>query len=123
VSAPSNTAVDNIAKGLLARGVHILRVGNTSKVNQAIFPHTPEGKLANSRQQKEIKELKIRAEQFRKMALKYKRSFGKAEREQRNLLFKEVKLIRAEIKKLQAYNEEKLVSDAGSDPGNTDRPL
>jgi len=46
------------------------------------------------------------------MALKYKRSFGKAEREQRALLFKEVKSIRMEIKKLQAYNEEKLFEEA-----------
>jgi superfamily I DNA and/or RNA helicase len=46
------------------------------------------------------------------MALKYKRSFGKAEREQRGLLFKEVRNIRDEIKKLQAYNEEKLFVDA-----------
>jgi len=112
VSAPSNTAVDNIAKGLLVAGVKILRAGNTSKTDELIFPHTPEGKLANSRQLKEIKELKIRAEQFRKMALKYKRSFGKAEREQRNLLFKEVKNIRAEIRKLQEYNEEKLYAEA-----------
>ncbi len=112
VSAPGNTAVDNIAKGLLQRGVKLLRVGNTTKVDDAIFAHTPEGKLNNSRQQKEIKQLKIRAEEFRKMALKYKRSFGKAEREQRNLLFKEVKNIRTEIKQLQAYNEEKLFTEA-----------
>ena len=112
VSAPSNTAVDNIAKGLLAKQLNILRVGNASKTDEAIFTHTPEGKLANSKQQKEIKQLKIRAEEFRKMALKYKRSFGKAEREQRNLLFKEVKNIRTEIKKLQAYNEEKLFTEA-----------
>lgn len=112
VSAPSNTAVDNIAKGLLKQGIEVLRVGNTSKVDETIFLHTPEGRLSNSKQQKEIKELKIRAEQFRKMALKYKRSFGKAEREQRNLLFKEVKNIRTEIKKLQAYNEEKLYTEA-----------
>ena len=52
---------------------------------------------ARKQLQKEIKQLKIRAEEFRKMALKYKRSFGKAEREQRNLLFKEVKNIRTEI--------------------------
>ena len=90
----------------------LLRVGNTSKVDETIFSHTPEGHLNNSKQQKEIKQLKIRAEEFRKMALKYKRSFGKAEREQRNLLFKEVKNIRTEIKKLQAYNEEKLYSEA-----------
>jgi superfamily I DNA and/or RNA helicase len=112
VSAPSNTAVDNIAKGLIAQHAKILRVGNTSKVDESIFAHTPEGKLNNSKQLKEIKQLKIRAEEFRKMALKYKRSFGKAEREQRNLLFKEVKNIRTEIKTLQAYNEEKLYTEA-----------
>ncbi|MGC4104082.1 AAA domain-containing protein [Ferruginibacter sp.] len=112
VAAPSNTAVDNIAKGLIAKNVQLLRVGNTSKVDEDIFQHTPEGKLSNSKQLKEIKQLKIRAEEFRKMALKYKRSFGKAEREQRNLLFKEVKNIRTEIKSLQAYNEEKLYSEA-----------
>jgi ATP-dependent RNA/DNA helicase IGHMBP2 len=112
ITAPSNTAVDNIAKGLLRQGVKLLRVGNTSKVDEAIFAHTPEGKLNNSKALKEIKQLKIRAEEFRKMALKYKRSFGKAERDQRNLLFKEVKNIRTEIKKLQVYNEEKLFEEA-----------
>ena len=112
VSAPTNTAVDNIAKGLIKQGMQLLRVGNTSKVDAAIFEHTPEGKLSNSKQLKEIKQLRIRAEEFRKMALKYKRSFGKADREQRNLLFKEVKNIRAEIKQLQAYNEEKLYREA-----------
>jgi predicted DNA helicase len=112
VSAPSNTAVDNIAKGLIQQGVKVLRIGNASKADEAIFSHTPEGRLTNSKQQKEIKQLKIRAEEFRKMALKYKRSFGKAEREQRQLLFKEVKNIRNEIKKIQAYNEEKLFEEA-----------
>ncbi len=112
VSAPSNTAVDTIAKGLIDAGIQLLRAGNSSKVDQTIFSHTPEGRLNNSKQQKEIKQLKQRAEEFRRMALKYKRSFGKAEREQRNLLFKEVKNIRTEIKKLQAYNEEKLFNEA-----------
>lgn len=112
VTAPSNTAVDHIAKELIRQGVKVLRVGNASKVDETIFAHTPEGRLANSKEQKEIKQLKIRAEEFRRMALKYKRSFGKAEREQKALLFKEVKTIRSDIKKLQAYNEEKLFSEA-----------
>ena len=67
------------------------------------------------------------------MALKYKRHFGKAEREQRNLLFKEVKNIRQEIKKIQVYQEEKMfeqaqviagtpigIHDAGCKPGSFD---
>ena len=112
VSAPSNTAVDHIAKGLLGYKVNLLRVGNASKADEAIFAHTPEGRLANSKQQKEIRQLKQRAEEFRRMALKYKRGFGKAEREQRQLLFKEVKSLRTEIKKLQAYNEAKLIEEA-----------
>ena len=112
VSAPSNTAVDHIAKGLIRKGLQVLRVGNTSKVDEEVFAYTPEGKLANAKQQKEIKELKKRAEEFRRMALKYKRSFGKAEREQRNLLFREVKSIRTQLKNLQAYNEEKLYREA-----------
>jgi ATP-dependent RNA/DNA helicase IGHMBP2 len=112
VSAPSNTAVDNIARKLIKNNMHILRVGNTSKVGEDIFSSTPEGKLANAKQQKEIRELKKRAEEFRRMALQYKRNFGKAEREQRDLLFREVKNLRTEIKKLHAYNEEKLYSEA-----------
>lgn len=112
LSAPSNTAVDHIAKGLIKQGVQVLRVGNLGKTDTELLPYTTEGKLANSKDQKEIKELKKRAEEFRRMALKYKRNFGKAEREQRNLLFKEVKQIRAQIKQIQQYNEEKLFSAA-----------
>ncbi|MBL7765640.1 MAG: AAA family ATPase [Chitinophagaceae bacterium] len=112
VSAPSNTAVDNIAKGLLARGIALLRVGNSSKIDEALLPHTPEGRLSDRSIQKEIKDLKKRAEEFRKMALQYKRRFGRAEREQRNLLFKEVKNIRNEIRKMLSYHEEKLYTQA-----------
>jgi len=112
VAAPSNTAVDNIARGLLKQNVKLLRVGNAGKADELVYAHTPEGKMVNSKQQKEIKQLTQRADEFRRMALKYKRSIGKAEREQRQLLFKEVKELRAEIKKLKTYNEEKLYEEA-----------
>lgn len=112
VTAPSNTAVDNVAKGLIQYGTNILRVGNTVKVDSEIYPHTPEGKLKDSKERKEIKNLKIRAEELRKMAVQYKRSFGKSEREQRSLLFREVKTIRKEIRDLREYAEEKLFEHA-----------
>ena len=112
VAAPSNTAVDNIAKGLLINQVKLLRVGNTLKVDQAIFPFTPEGKMQDAKEQKEIKKLKIRAEELRRMSYQYKRNFGKEEREQRALLQKEVKSIRKEIRALRDYFDEKLYEQA-----------
>ncbi len=112
VSAPSNTAVDNIAKGLIKQQINILRVGNLSKVDAEIFPFTSEGKMLESKQQKEIKNLKIRAEELRKMANQYKRRFGKDERDQRNLLIREVKNIRKEIRDLRNYFEDQLFEKA-----------
>lgn len=112
VSAPSNAAVDHIAKELLQQGVKILRVGNTLKVDETIYPHTSEGGMQGSKEQKQIKRLKIQAEELRKMALQYKRNFGKEERAQRSLLLKEVKRIRKEIKDIRAYFDEKLMDAA-----------
>lgn len=112
VTASSNTAVDNVAKGLMRKSIGILRLGNTLKVDDSIFSSTPEGKMQEAKESKEIKKLKIRAEELRKMSYQYKRSFGKAEREQRNALIKEVKRLRKEIRDIQDYFDEKLFEKA-----------
>lgn len=112
VTAPSNTAVDNIAKGLVIQGVKILRVGNSLKVDDVIFPYTPEGKMEGAKEHKEIKKLKIRTEELRRMSYQYKRNFGRDEREQRGLLLKEVKIIRKEIRDIRNYFDAKLFDQA-----------
>ncbi len=112
VTAPSNAAVDNVAKGLLKYDVSILRVGNTSKVDDEIFTHTLEGRMKESKENKEIKKLKIRAEELRRMSYQYKRNFGKAEREQRRALMQEVKRIRKEIKDIREYSADKCFKQA-----------
>lgn len=112
VSAPSNTAVDHISFQLISRNLNLLRIGNSSKVKNELIPYTPEGKLRETNLDKEIKKLRIRADELNKMANQYKRNFGKDERNQRNLLIKEVKSIRAEIRQLKQYNENKIFEAA-----------
>ena len=112
VSAASNSAVDHIARQLIAQRLNVLRLGNTIKVDETVMPYTPEGKMRGHNYQKEIKNLKIRAEELRKMATQYKRRFGKDERDQRKLLLNEVKNIRQEIKDLQRYAEDRFLEEA-----------
>ena len=102
-SAPSNAAIDHLAKQLIDKGLKVLRLGNTAKVNLEVWKHTPEGILSLEKHNKKIKKLKIQAAEYRKMAQQYKRNFGKEEREQRKLLYKEVYAIRDEIKALTNY--------------------
>jgi len=100
VAAPSNAAVDHLAEGLIKSELKIIRLGNTLKAKESIWKFTPEGILSQPDLAKQLKKLRIRADEYRRMAGQYKRQFGKEEREQRNLLHKEVKAIRGEIQQL-----------------------
>lgn len=106
IAAPSNTAVDHLGLQLVKTKVPFLRVGNNTKVNEALLPYTIEGKMEQAKLKTTIKNLRIQSEQLRKMSHQYKRNFGKAERDQRKLLMQEVKNIRSEIKALQRAFEE-----------------
>lgn len=94
---PSNAAADHLTEKLDLAGVNVLRIGNVSKIDGKVFEHTFDYIIKNSEEQKEIQRLKKQAAEYRRMALKYKRNFGREEREQRNLLLKEAKDIRKEI--------------------------
>lgn len=112
VSAPSNAAVDLIALQIKNLQIPFLRIGNQTKVHDDIFENTPEGMIKNSKLQTDIKKLRIRSEDLRKMANQYKRRFGKDERDQRKLLIEEVKLIRKQIKDIQHFFEEDIFEKA-----------
>lgn len=112
VTAPSNTAVDHVMMQLIKQNIACLRIGNQSKMQAAILPHTIEGKLTNESEAKQIKKLRIQANEYRKMAYQYKRNFGKAERDQRKLLQLEVKNIRKEIKAISRFFADKCIEKA-----------
>ncbi|MEX6688988.1 AAA domain-containing protein [Danxiaibacter flavus] len=112
VVAPSNTAVDLLSEKLSEEGLNVLRVGNPAKVSDRLMALTLDSKMSEHSSMKVIKSLKRQANEFRNMAQKYKRNFGKAEREQRKALFDEARKIMNEVGKTEQYIIDDLIAKA-----------
>jgi len=111
ISAASNTATDVFAKACHLKGIPTLRIGNPAKMDNALLKLTIEGRLEELKAYHEIRDLRKRAAELRKMGGKYKRKFGFDEREQRRLLFSEAKKMAMEAVKLETYYTEKLIDE------------
>ena len=112
VAAPSNTAVDLLSEKLSEEGLNVLRVGNPARVSERLMALTLDSKVAAHSSVKEIKRLKKQAGEFKEMAHKYKRSFGRAEREQRKALFDEAYKIMKDVDKMEQYIIDDVTSKA-----------
>ncbi|MHA4806771.1 AAA domain-containing protein [Flavitalea flava] len=112
VVAPSNTAVDLLSEKLSNEGLNTLRIGNPARVSQKLMALTLDSKMAEHPGMKEIRKLKKQANEFRDMAHKYKRSFGRAERDQRKALFDEARNILKSIGNTEQYIIDDLITKA-----------
>jgi Superfamily I DNA and RNA helicases and helicase subunits len=112
VVAPSNTAVDLLSEKLSDEGLNVLRVGNPARVSERLLSLTLDHKMSEHSHMKEIKRLKKQASAYLDMAHKYKRNFGKAERDQRKALFAEARNIMKEVDNSEQYITDDLVSRA-----------
>jgi len=112
VVAPSNTAVDLLSEKLDEIGLNVLRIGNPVRVTERLQRLTLESRMAEHGQMKDIKKLKKNASEFKNMAHKYKRNFGKAEREQRKALFDEAHRITRDATKIEEFISDDVISKA-----------
>ncbi|QQT25361.1 AAA domain-containing protein [Sphingobacterium spiritivorum] len=112
VTAPSNTAVDLLTEKLHETGVKVVRIGNPVKVSEQLHELTLDGKLESHPMQKELKTIRKKADVFRDMAKKYKRNFGKAERDQRKALFQEAKNLMKEAEQIAQYIQNDILDQA-----------
>lgn len=112
VVAPSNTAVDLLSEKLSEEGLNVLRVGNPARVSERLSSLTLDSRMTEHASMKEIKRLKKQANEFRDMAHKYKRNFGKAEREQRKALFDEARNIMKSVENTEQYIMDDLMAKA-----------
>jgi hypothetical protein len=112
VVAPSNTAVDLLSEKLADEGLNVLRIGNPARVSEKLMSLTLDSKMTLHKDNKLIRELKKQASAYKDMAHKYKRSFGKAERDQRKALFNEAHRIMKDVGATEQFIIDDLVSKA-----------
>jgi len=103
IVAPSNTAVDVLTERLDAVGVLVTRIGNPVKISEHLQELSLDAQVDQHPANKEVKILKKKARAYTDMAQKYKRSFGRSEREQRKALFDEARKITKEIGDIQDF--------------------
>ena len=112
VVGPSNTAVDLLTEKMADEGLNVLRVGNPARVSDKLMSLTLDSRTAAHASMKEVRALKKQANEYRNMAHKYKRNFGRTEREQRKALFDEAHKIIREVGKTEEYIQRDLISKA-----------
>lgn len=112
VCSPSNAAADLLTEKLSNTGLNVVRIGSISRVDEELLSHTLDEQLKSDKEYTEIKKLKKQANEYRRMASQYKRSFGKAEREQRNMMYKMAREMSEDAMKYEDALIEKLLDDA-----------
>jgi len=103
VAAASNAAVDLLAEKLTQQGIRVLRIGHPARVTEEVVASTIDARLAQHNDAKLLKDLRKKAEEYRKMGLKYKRNFGRSERQQRKLMLDEARNLKDDARMLEDH--------------------
>jgi superfamily I DNA and/or RNA helicase len=112
VSAPSNTAADLLTERLAGAGINVVRVGNVSRVDEAVLAHTLDVRLSQHPESRNIKKVKIQAAEYRRQARQHKRSFGYEERREREHLKHQARELEAWANTLEERLVEEILTGA-----------
>jgi len=112
VCAPTNTAVDLLCEKLNKLGISVLRLGHPARINEDLLSTSLDGKISSSPYYKDIKNLRKNAQEYFRMAGKYKRVFGKEDAQQRASFYAEAKNCLKEARLLEDYITDSLLKDS-----------
>ena len=101
VCAPSNSAVDLIVEKLHQKQVPVTRLGHPARVTEEIEKHTLDAQITQNPLFKELKKIRKKGEELRRLGKQYKRSFGRAEAQERKLMLQEARFLKAEGRRLE----------------------
>lgn len=103
VCAPSNLAVDLLVEKLVWEGVNVVRLGHPARISEVVLRHSLDVAVATHPQHRDIKNLRKEADQTRRQALKFKRTFNKAKRDERKMLLWEARELQREAKRIEKF--------------------
>jgi ATP-dependent RNA/DNA helicase IGHMBP2 len=103
VCAPTNSAVDLLTERLVALGISVLRLGHPARISEDLLNSSVDGQIAASPYFKDIRNLRRNAEEYFRMAGKYKRTFGKEDARQRAAFYAEARSSLKEARLLEDF--------------------
>lgn len=112
VCAQSNAAVDLLVEKLEEQQVSVLRLGHPARLTPQVIENSLDVKISKHAFFKELKSIRKKEEEYKRMASQYKRSFGKEERFQRDLLRKEARQYRDDAKRIEREITDDLIASA-----------
>jgi ATP-dependent RNA/DNA helicase IGHMBP2 len=112
VCAPTNTAVDLLCEKMNKLGLNVLRLGHPARISEELQSTSVDGKVTQSSYYKDVKNLRRNAEEYFRMAGKYKRVFGKEEAQQRTAYYTEAKNCLKEARLLEDFIVDSLFNEA-----------
>jgi len=112
VCAQSNAAVDLLVEKLDEQDVSVLRIGHPARLTPEVIENSLDVKISKHAFFKELKSIRKKEEEYKRMAGQYKRNFGREERFQRDLLRKEARLYRDDAKRIERQITDDLVDQA-----------
>ena len=112
VTAPSNTAADLLTERLATAGLNVVRIGNVSRVDEHILPHTLDAILARHPESRNIRKVKMQAAEWRRQTQRHKRTFSGEDRREREHLKQQVRELEAWATTLEARLVEQILTSA-----------
>lgn len=101
VCAPSNAAVDLLVERLSDQDIDCLRIGHPARVDEYALSKTVDYKLSHHSEYPILKRMRKQADEYFSLAGKWKRNFGKEERNQRKLLLEQARKLKSECEDLE----------------------
>ncbi|MBO3700033.1 AAA domain-containing protein [Roseivirga sp. E12] len=109
VCAQSNAAVDLLVEKLDSLGIEVLRIGHPARLTPEVIENSLDVKISKHPFFKELKDIRKRADEYRKMGQKYKRNFGYEERMQRKLVMQEARMLKNDANRIESQITEDLI--------------